>query len=547
MTIIRLLTLTLCLLLPSVSGWAMEHYTNVLFDPKGNSIKGATVYVYNTGTTTPAAIFSDDGITPKANPFPTSSSATSPGAYDFYAANGLYDLVFSKVGYTFNNALTRRISLFDVTTFSGGGGGGPTSFTDIFSGTNTTSTMTVGTGGTLTFSGSGILNASQFKGNGVIALADGGTNQTSWTASRCVRVNTAGTALEVASNDCNLTTPSFSNLTTGTNTTAAMTVGTGGSLTFSGSGSVNASLFKGNATVAVADGGTNLSSAIEDTTLIGNGTTWQAKVLPSCSNGTTSKLLYDASTNQFSCGTDQSGVSTFATLLSGTNASETFVVSAGASLTFSGSGTINASSYHGNATVAAADGGTGQTLTTDDGILLANGSTFQLKIIPECNNPTNSKLLYDSGANSFSCGVDQSAGGGTTFDTIGSGTNSSATMTVGTGGLLTLSGTGAVISNVNWPNVTTINAGNSPLSGTTTHAILFCDTTAAGRTFNLPPATNRVKYHVFNLGANDCTINRAGADVINTGLTSGTTFVIRNAGSNFWLQPDGSTTWYVGG
>ena len=46
---------------------------------------------------------------------------------------------------------------------------------------------------------------------------------------------------------------------------------------------------------------------VDDTTFVGNGTTIEAKVLPSCSNGTTEKLLYNAGTNSFSCGTDQGG------------------------------------------------------------------------------------------------------------------------------------------------------------------------------------------------------------------------------------------------
>jgi parallel beta-helix repeat protein len=82
------------------------------------------------------------------------------------------------------------------------GGGGSSAFNDITSGTNTSATMTVGTGGTLTYSGSGTVNASQFRGNSTVALAHGGTNQTTWTANRCVRVNSGGTALESASSDC---------------------------------------------------------------------------------------------------------------------------------------------------------------------------------------------------------------------------------------------------------------------------------------------------------------------------------------------------------
>lgn len=43
----------------------------------------------------------------------------------------------------------------------------------------------------------------------------------------------------------------------------------------------------------------------DDATLVANGATIEAKVLPSCSNATTSKLLYNSSTNAFSCGSDQ--------------------------------------------------------------------------------------------------------------------------------------------------------------------------------------------------------------------------------------------------
>lgn len=42
----------------------------------------------------------------------------------------------------------------------------------------------------------------------------------------------------------------FSGITSGTNTSAAMTVGTGSSLTYSGSGSINASLFQGSSTIS---------------------------------------------------------------------------------------------------------------------------------------------------------------------------------------------------------------------------------------------------------------------------------------------------------
>lgn len=57
---------------------------------------------------------------------------------------------------------------------------------------------------------------------------------------------------------------------------------------------------------SIAQGGTTETASTEDAVLVGASTTdWAPKVLPSCSNGTTDKLLYNSSTNAFSCGADQ--------------------------------------------------------------------------------------------------------------------------------------------------------------------------------------------------------------------------------------------------
>jgi hypothetical protein len=61
-------------------------------------------------------------------------------------------------------------------------------------------------------------------------------------------------------------------------------------------------------TVPVTKGGTNLTTIATNQTWVGTAAdTVTAKTLPSCSNGTTSKLLYDNATQTFSCGTDQTG------------------------------------------------------------------------------------------------------------------------------------------------------------------------------------------------------------------------------------------------
>ncbi len=51
----------------------------------------STVTVYDTGTLNLSTIYSDNGITPKANPF----TCDSNGYFFFYAANGTYDVKFS--------------------------------------------------------------------------------------------------------------------------------------------------------------------------------------------------------------------------------------------------------------------------------------------------------------------------------------------------------------------------------------------------------------------------------------------------------------------
>lgn len=48
----------------------------------------AIIGVKNHGTDTLSTLYSDDGVTPKANPF---TAATDTGIYNWYAANGRYD------------------------------------------------------------------------------------------------------------------------------------------------------------------------------------------------------------------------------------------------------------------------------------------------------------------------------------------------------------------------------------------------------------------------------------------------------------------------
>ncbi len=118
--ILRAIILTMLLMSLGIPAWAMENYSEVLRDQYGRAIGGATVAVYNAGTAVLATIYSDNGSTAKANPFQTN---ILDGSFNFYAANGVYDLIFNYPGATFDASLTRRMSLFDTNDFAGGGGG----------------------------------------------------------------------------------------------------------------------------------------------------------------------------------------------------------------------------------------------------------------------------------------------------------------------------------------------------------------------------------------------------------------------------------------
>lgn len=59
--------------------------------------------------------------------------------------------------------------------------------------------------------------------------------------------------------------------------------------------------------VGLADGGTGLTSASDDTTIVSNGSAWQAKALPNCPDTGGNHVNYDPSTNAFSCGTSGTG------------------------------------------------------------------------------------------------------------------------------------------------------------------------------------------------------------------------------------------------
>jgi hypothetical protein len=69
----------------------MKKEQGAVVDRRGNAIGAISVTVYNAGTSNKPTIYSDNGVTPQANPFQTDSL----GRWAFYVANGRYDIEFS--------------------------------------------------------------------------------------------------------------------------------------------------------------------------------------------------------------------------------------------------------------------------------------------------------------------------------------------------------------------------------------------------------------------------------------------------------------------
>ncbi|MDR5728316.1 MAG: hypothetical protein RB191_12885 [Terriglobia bacterium] len=168
------------------------------------------------------------------------------------------------------------------------GSGGSTAFSGLTSGTNTAMAALVGTGASLGVTGSGTIGATSAPiagltgaGTGVLTflatpssanLASAVTGETGSGAlvfgtsptfttgatlgfvtgsTQCLHVNTSGLISGTGSDCGSGGSTAFSSLTTGSNTTATMTVGTGGTLTVSGTGVNNANQVNG-ATVPIS-------------------------------------------------------------------------------------------------------------------------------------------------------------------------------------------------------------------------------------------------------------------------------------------------------
>lgn len=146
-------------------------------------------------------------------------------------------------------------------------------------------------------------------------------------------------------------------------TYASVTVNTAGVVT-AGTAGIDLTTQVGATILPFANGGTGLSTAADDTTMVSSGAAWQAKTLPNC---TTTPLGYTTATNLFSCLTTLSGMTavTSTTLTASTSlVMATLAASATAPTISSGFGTTPAIAANNGTAAFTVDVGTGGVATS---------------------------------------------------------------------------------------------------------------------------------------------------------------------------------------
>lgn len=355
--------------------------------------------------------------------------------------------------------------------------------------------------------------------------------------------------------------PAFSMITSGTNTVAAMLVGSGASLVPTGTGTIQATDIASTITA-----GTNV-------TITGSGTTGTPYIINASGGGS----------------------SAFSALTGGTNTAAAMVIGTGASLTTSGTGT-NAATSVGGITVSGTPS-SGQVLTatgsgaanwqtpatggTVTSVALALPTIFTVSGSPVTGSGTLTGTLATQAANTgfygpasgpaaaptfralvsadlpvgsssqiggLKCGTGTTCTTGTisstpAFSALTTGTNTSATMTVGTGASIVPSGTGAIQAT---SIASTIAAGTNISitgSGTTASPYNISSTSVSGvasfngRTGTVVPTSADYSFSLISGTATTSQLPSSGSTTIN-----GTTCTIGSSCSptpNVALNIDG--------
>lgn len=145
----------------------MKKFYDSLLDQYGNVVSGASVTVYNYGTTTKASLYSDSaGSVSISNPVTTNTN----GYFEFYAANGHYSLSIS--GTNFTAKQVTDILIQDINDVG--------AWTGVFTGATRTIPVSVTYATTTTIDAtlSNVFYVSTLTGNTTLAITGGADGQT---------------------------------------------------------------------------------------------------------------------------------------------------------------------------------------------------------------------------------------------------------------------------------------------------------------------------------------------------------------------------------
>jgi hypothetical protein len=366
---------------------------------------------------------------------PPAIGGTTPNAGSFTTLNLSAGLTVDILG------LTQCLHVNSVGVVSGTGAdcgaGGGGSFSALTSGVNTSATMIVGTGGSLGTSGSGSITATAF--SGLLPIASGGTGASTLLAASlpvfsgaissgdCAQWSATGTLVDSGGACGSGGSNAFSALTSSTNSTAAMVVGSGASLGHSGTGTIAATSVTG---LTFASGKTLTVNNIltlagtDSTTFTFPGTSGTVSALNNAQTFTAAQTFTNSDLLLLGSST---GATTFTSAnASATNYTMTFpavsdtVVTLGATQTLSNK-SVAATEINSGCCIAVAQGGTG----TASPNLVAGTNVTISGIWP---NQT----------------INSSGGGSGAFSGISSGTNTSAAMLVGSGATFGPTGSGTI-------------------------------------------------------------------------------------------------------
>lgn len=230
-----------------------------------------------------------------------------------------------------------------LSAIAGSGTGGSSAFADIITGTNTTAIMTIGTGATLSYSGTGIVNASRYRGVSSVDAVE----------FEALDGVTSAIQAQINSRASSSHAHAASEITSGTIDIVRLPTGTTSSSVALGNHNHDAVY----AALSHNHSGADITSGIIGTAVLPLNAYNSAGIVASGSGQSNMVWKTDAAGNPAWRADATGSAPTFDTVLTGTNTSAVMTLGPGSMLTYSGLGIVNASRYQGVATVDATEFG----------------------------------------------------------------------------------------------------------------------------------------------------------------------------------------------